>query len=168
MNITSLPPPDQCEITFVGEGAANVVFKVLITTPPSTHDDEEVYRKFKGQRHPHPTHLTQKTSPNTPTDHLLRVPKANTTAYSYHDLQSYWQSTIVPRFPPSNLVHQELLHWTSPDDVIPRLNSALDSIDDNRRPDFRGSRIALVTTGMLVADMNQSNPPSPHHCLPSP
>lgn len=49
MNITSLPPPDQCEITFVGEGAANVVFKILITTPPSIPDDEEVYHKFKGQ-----------------------------------------------------------------------------------------------------------------------
>ncbi|KAK0738415.1 inositol-pentakisphosphate 2-kinase [Schizothecium vesticola] len=135
-NITSLPPPDQCEITFVGEGAANVVFKVLITTPPSTHDDE-VYHKFK--------------------DHLLRVPKANTTAYSYHDLQSHWESAIVPRFPPSNLVHQQLLHWTSPHDVISRLNSALASIDDTRRPDFRGSRIAHVTIGMLVADMNQTH-----------
>ncbi|KAK1827126.1 inositol pentakisphosphate 2-kinase [Podospora conica] len=139
MQITALP--SRCEITFVGEGAANVVFKIHTTTSPSPDDDDdddEAHRKFK--------------------DHLLRVPKADTTSYPYPDLQSYWQSSLVPLFPPANLVHQQLLHWTDPSDVISRLNSALSAVDSSRRPDFRGSRIAPVTTGMLVADMNQTNP----------
>lgn len=129
MSATELPPTDRSTYRLIGEGAANVVFKI--------ETDEQ--RGAAG--------------------YLLRLPKSNTSAYPYATLQSYWETSLTPLFPSASLVHQYLIPLSPTGDLIPRLNAVLASADPSRRSDFRGSRISpTTTTGMLVEDMAKKHP----------
>ncbi|KAK0646450.1 inositol-pentakisphosphate 2-kinase [Cercophora newfieldiana] len=115
------------QFRLIGEGAANVVFK---------HESDES---------------------SIPQGYLLRVPKANTVAYPYSDLQQYWESSIQPLFQPHELVQQHLIPITP--STVAHLNTVLTTSDPLRRHDFRGSRIlATATTAMLVQDMAAKDP----------
>ncbi|KAH6849782.1 inositol pentakisphosphate 2-kinase-like protein [Chaetomium sp. MPI-CAGE-AT-0009] len=116
------------EFKFVGEGAANVVFEVI--APPG----DEHSSIFQG--------------------YLLRVPKAETKAHNYVELQEYWETVVAPLFGHEELVQQRLVKLGS-EEVASRLNATLELKEETRRPDFRGSRVAIAEYGMLVEDMRQ-------------
>ncbi|GAB1320446.1 Inositol-pentakisphosphate 2-kinase [Madurella fahalii] len=128
----SLSGTNNYEFKFVGEGAANVVFKVI-----EQSDGGNRNRNFQGN--------------------LLRVPKAGTKAHGYVELQEYWETVVAPLFSPEDLV-QQILVKLGDEAIISRLNEALGKEEDNRRPDFRGSRIALAEHAMLVEDMRPNHP----------
>ncbi|KXX79525.1 Inositol-pentakisphosphate 2-kinase [Madurella mycetomatis] len=77
------------------------------------------------------------------------------------ELQEYWETVVRPLFRPEDLAQQILIKLGDAS-VISRLNNALRKEEGNRRPDFRGSRIALAEYGMLVEDMRPSMLQPPH------
>ncbi|KAL2260394.1 hypothetical protein VTK26DRAFT_5600 [Humicola hyalothermophila] len=127
-----LPPLAQIyDFRFVGEGASNVVFEVVAGVGGMESNI------FVGN--------------------LLRVPKAGTRAHSYIELQEYWETVIKPLFEPEDLVHHQLVRLGG-EAIVSRLNDVLEKEDATRRPDFRGSRVAVAEYGMLVEDMRQKDP----------
>ncbi|KAG7290636.1 hypothetical protein NEMBOFW57_000639 [Staphylotrichum longicolle] len=122
---------NNCKFKFVGEGAANFVFEVLV--PPS---DE----------------------PRDNPCNLLRVPKAGTKAHSHVELQEYWKTVVAPLFEPDHLVQHQLVKLGD-EGLVSRLNAVLDEEEHTRRSDFKGSRVALAEYGMLVEDMRQKFKP---------
>ncbi|KAK1750739.1 inositol-pentakisphosphate 2-kinase [Echria macrotheca] len=135
MEYRTLPPANRCRYEFVGEGAANIVFKIIVDQKDEG-DDEST--KFQG--------------------YLLRVPKAGTAAYPHEQLQEYWETVIRPLFPNENDLVQQALVRLGADETIDRLNDVLAKADDRRRKDFQGSRVAHVEVGMLVQDMDKQSP----------
>ncbi|KAK4137837.1 hypothetical protein BT67DRAFT_123270 [Trichocladium antarcticum] len=132
--IPELPPSaaDDYEFKFVGEGASNVVFEVIV----QPHDE---------------------SSRNLFQWNLLRVPKAGTKAHTYGELIQYWETVVKPLFEPEDLVQHQLVGLGG-DAVVARLNEVLEKEDDTRRVDFRGSRVAKAGYGLLVEDMRQRHP----------
>ncbi|KAH8890794.1 hypothetical protein GQ53DRAFT_746981 [Thozetella sp. PMI_491] len=116
--------------SFVGEGAANVVFEAVV---PDAYEGDN---PFRGK--------------------LLRVPKAGTKAYSHEEIQQYWEKSIKPEFEEGQLVQQSLVQLKGTG-LVPRLNDTLSGVED-RRKDFQGSTIGDVDFGMLVEDMRKRNP----------
>ncbi|KAK4169479.1 hypothetical protein QBC43DRAFT_307815 [Cladorrhinum sp. PSN259] len=135
-DLSSLPL-DECHFTFIGEGAANLVFELVIDSGVKL--DNNVKAIFQ--------------------ENLLRVPKAGAKTHNHQELQQYWESTISPLFPPSNLVQQRLVKLGGPS-VISKLNSTLDKEAQTRRHDFKGTRVANAEYGMLVEDMRAKSPTS--------
>ncbi|KAK4190056.1 inositol pentakisphosphate 2-kinase [Podospora australis] len=125
LSLTSL---EDCQIKFIGEGAANLVFAI---TPPPNSPLTSIFNGY-----------------------LLRVPKAETKTHDYPSLQSYWETTICPLFPSSNLVQQRLIRLSSPSSITAKLNTALGTVESTRRPDFQGTCVlSSAEYGMLVEDM---------------
>ncbi|KAL2133396.1 hypothetical protein VTI74DRAFT_2439 [Chaetomium olivicolor] len=131
--ILPLSAPEEYEFKFVGEGASNVVFEVLVR-PGCGSSTNGIFR-----------------------GNLLRVPKAGTKAHSYVELQEYWETVITPLFKPEDLVQHQLVQLGG-EAVITRLNAVLEQGEDTRRVDFRGSRVAMAEYGMLVEDMRLRDP----------
>lgn len=151
---------DDCKFRFVGEGAANFVFEVLV--PPS---DEPRNNPCDGADS---IFLPIIQGPLTSTlGNLLRVPKAGTKAHSHEELQEYWETVVGPLFEPEHLVQHQLVKLGG-EGLVSRLNAVLDEEEHTRRSDFKGSRVAPAEYGMLVEDMRQSlsraiSPFSPVH-----
>lgn len=80
------------------------------------------------------------------------MPKAGTSAFSYEELQEYWETTIAPLFGHGQLVKQNLIGLAG-SGIVPELNAILANGEATRRRDFRGSRVADTEHGMLVDDM---------------
>ncbi|EAQ91039.1 hypothetical protein CHGG_02974 [Chaetomium globosum CBS 148.51] len=129
MPVLSFLAAGNYEINFIAEGAANVVFQVVVQ-PGDEHSSI-----FQG--------------------YLLRVPKAGTNAHSYVELQEYWETVVRPLFEPEDLVQQRLVKLGG-EEVVSCLNAALELKEEARRADFKGSRVAVVEHGMLVEDMRQT------------
>ncbi|KAK4032558.1 inositol pentakisphosphate 2-kinase [Parachaetomium inaequale] len=121
---------DNYEFKFVGEGAANFVFEVLV---PPGDEHRSLFQEY-----------------------LLRVPKAETKAHSYVELQEYWETVVRPLFDPEDLVQHQLIKLEGKQ-LVSRLNTVLDEEEHARRADFRGSRVAVAEYGMLVEDMRQKH-----------
>ncbi|PSR93965.1 inositol-pentakisphosphate 2-kinase [Coniella lustricola] len=112
---------------FVGEGRANVVFSIT---------GADGHLNLQGQ--------------------LLRVPKQTSNAYPYSRLQQYWETEVLPRFGPQDLVQQRLVRLPSEKAFFERLNQQLHMLDARglRRRDFMGQTVSFhVQYGMLVDDM---------------
>ncbi|KAL1870527.1 hypothetical protein VTK73DRAFT_2601 [Phialemonium thermophilum] len=124
--------PRGCEAHFVGEGAANAVFKL---SAPNMSASEQALVEGK----------------------LLRVPKAGTKAYPYEELQRYWEEALRPLFGPDDLVDQSLICLRG-SGIALELNALLAETEPQRRADFRGSRVADVEAGMLVDEMCKLHP----------
>ncbi|KAK3357375.1 inositol pentakisphosphate 2-kinase-like protein [Lasiosphaeria hispida] len=135
MTQLTLPPAANCRYTFVGEGAANVVFEVH---PQPEGGESNSHNVFKG--------------------YLLRVPKAGTKAFPYSELQSYWESVVRPLFEEGDLTEQRLVRLDASGETISSLNKVLEKNEARRRKDFRGSRVAKAEYGMLVEDMCKKHP----------
>ncbi|KAJ0107574.1 inositol pentakisphosphate 2-kinase-like protein [Diaporthe amygdali] len=120
--------PSSAVCTFVGEGAANVVFEL---TGVADHPN------LNGQ--------------------LLRLPKDESSGMSYAELQDYWENKVSPLFEPHELVQQKLVQLPQDPEFFDRLNQQLEQIEEKgtRRHDFAGHRFAPegMKTGMLVEDM---------------
>ncbi|KAL1849373.1 Inositol-pentakisphosphate 2-kinase [Diaporthe australafricana] len=120
--------PSLATFTFVGEGAANVVFEL---TGVADHPG------LDGQ--------------------LLRVPKDESSGMSYAELQNYWENKVSPLFKPHELVQQRLVKLPQDRGFVKRLNQQLKQIEEKgtRRHDFAGHRFSPqgMKTGMLVEDM---------------
>jgi inositol-pentakisphosphate 2-kinase len=137
--------PDDRQVQFVGEGAANVVFNVEVH--PGKPAYPGTYRTI--------THFISTTGTAlTEVGYLLRVPKAGTSAFSYQDLQEYWETTVAPLFRPGLLVGQSLVSLEG-EGIVSKLNAVLEENEHARRKDFRGSRVANANHGMLVEDMRR-------------
>jgi len=89
----------------------------------------------------------------TDTGYLLRVPKAGTSAFSYEELQEYWEKTVAPLFEDGRLLVKQSLISLKGSGIVPKLNATLAEVGATRRQDFQGSRVADVECGMLVQDM---------------
>ncbi|KAK3995991.1 hypothetical protein QBC44DRAFT_318905 [Cladorrhinum sp. PSN332] len=137
-DLSSLPL-DKCHFNFIGEGAANLVFEVVIDPSPEVKIDENVKAIFR--------------------ENLLRVPKAGAKTHPHQELQQHWETVISPLFPPQNLVQQRLIKIGGPS-VISQLNSALDQETETRRHEFKDTRVANAEYGMLVEDMRAKSPTS--------
>ncbi|KAK0630723.1 inositol-pentakisphosphate 2-kinase [Bombardia bombarda] len=122
--------------SFVGEGAANLVFEVHPQSAGAEETGTDTKSVLKG--------------------HLLRVPKAGTQAYKHEDLQHYWETSVRPLFEEDDLVQQHLVRLTN--DIASHLNAALQGDEAGRREDFKGSQVADAEFGMLVEDMRKKNP----------
>ncbi|KAG8166134.1 hypothetical protein KVR01_004686 [Diaporthe batatas] len=126
IEMETIPPSAVC--TFVGEGAANVVFELSgVEDHPGLH----------GQ--------------------LLRLPKDESNGPTYAELQAYWQDRVSPLFKPHELVQQRLVKLPQEPAFFDRLNLQLHEIEEKnkRRRDFAGQRFVAeaMNTGMLVEDM---------------
>lgn len=126
INMETIPSSAVC--TFVGEGAANVVFEL---------SGVEDHPGLNGQ--------------------LLRLPKDESTGPSYSELQDYWENKVSPLFEPKELVQQRLVQLPQHPAFVESLNQQLEQIEQNdtRRRDFAGHRFdpEAMNTGMLVEDM---------------
>lgn len=126
INMETIPSSAVC--TFVGEGAANVVFEL---------SGVEDHPGLNGQ--------------------LLRLPKDESNGPSYAELQDYWENKVSPLFKPEELVQQRLVQLPQDPAFIDSLNQQLDQIEQKgtRRHDFAGHRFVpeAMNTGMLVEDM---------------
>lgn len=151
--IPELPPSaaDDYEFKFVGEGASNVVFEVIVQP-----HDESSRNLFQCAQFPSVLTAIMKDL-TCCTGNLLRVPKAGTKAHTYGELIQYWETVVKPLFEPEDLVQHQLVGLGG-DAVVARLNEVLEKEDDTRRVDFRGSRVAKAGYGLLVEDMRQSRP----------
>ncbi|KAK3302210.1 inositol pentakisphosphate 2-kinase-like protein [Chaetomium strumarium] len=129
--VLPLSAASHCDFIFIGEGASNVVFEVDV------QPNDENSSIFRG--------------------HLLRVQKGGTKAHSYGELQEYWEAVVKPLFEPADLIQHRLIKIED-GAVISRLNAVLAQIEDARRLDFRGSRVAMAAYGMLVEDMRERHP----------
>ncbi|KAK4157138.1 inositol pentakisphosphate 2-kinase [Chaetomidium leptoderma] len=130
---------DRLEFKFMGEGAMNFVFEVIVQ--PDDESSRSIFQAF----------LTFSIG------NLLRVPKAGTKAYSYVELQEYWETVVTPLFKPEDLVQHQLVRLGD-ERLVSRLNAVLEREEDLRRADFKGSRVAVAEYGMVVEDMRQKNP----------
>ncbi|KAH7328425.1 inositol-pentakisphosphate 2-kinase-domain-containing protein [Stachybotrys elegans] len=120
-------------VKFVGEGAANAVFEIQIPDNSPNASD------FKGL--------------------LLRVAKVTPgqpMAFDYVLQQRFWTSNIQPILK-NHAASQELviLHKS---EIIDQLNALLRSIDQSRRPKFRGTYVGHSDWGLLVEDMRPEKP----------
>lgn len=133
-NMETVPSSAVC--TFVGEGAANVVFEL---------SGVEDHPELNGQ--------------------LLRLPKDESTGPTYAELQEYWENKVSPLFEPHELVQQELVQLPQDPEFFDRLNAQLGQIEKKgtRRHDFAGHRFVPggMSTGMLVEDMRPRAPSRP-------
>lgn len=153
----SLLGAKEYEFKFISEGAANAVFEV--TKQPDGRNGDRIFQGTSYALLLLPSRRRDGLTYST--GRLLRVPKAGTKAHSYVELQEYWETAVKPLFRPEDLAQQMLIKLGDAS-VISRLNGTLEKEEDNRRPDFRGSRIALAEHGMLVEDMRPSMPQPPH------
>lgn len=80
--------------------------------------------------------------------------KDGTRAFDYLDLQKCWETEISPLFSEDELVQQTLVNLDD-DQIVPKLNHVLHQIEDTRRPDFQGDRVANRRHGMLIEDMRK-------------
>ncbi|KAK4239780.1 inositol pentakisphosphate 2-kinase [Achaetomium macrosporum] len=135
--VLPLSAADHYEFKFIGEGASNVVFEVTVRPSHPCDGQESRLMYLAG--------------------HLLRVQKDGTKAHSYGELQEYWEAVVKPLFEPEDLIQHQLIKIED-GAVIPRLNTVLAQVEDARRPDFRGSRVAKAAYGMLVEDMRERHP----------
>lgn len=139
-----------CYFTYVNEGAANIVFRVHISPNVQCTKNLDF---LKGR--------------------LLRVQKRGTKAYSYPKIQEYWEDVIRPLFNGDDLVDQRLVKITFLD-IYDMLNSELEKISPNRRPEFRQHKVEYSRYAMLVEDMSDresiapSIPPSQHVLMVTP
>lgn len=147
-NMETVPSSAVC--TFVGEGAANVVFELsgvedhpdLNGTAPPSNISEVLARASRANQNP---------------GQLLRLPKDESNGPSYAELQEYWENKVSPLFEPHELVQQKLVQLPQDPDFVDRLNQQLEQIEEKgtRRHDFAGHRFLPdgMNTGMLVEDM---------------
>lgn len=93
----------------------------------------------------------------SPTEWLIRLPKAGKSVHDYEIQQKYWQSAIRPLFDDGNLVEQALVELDQPQRVVTTAAEILAHLDASgtRRADFEGTRIAETKWMMLVEDMRQ-------------
>jgi inositol-pentakisphosphate 2-kinase len=144
------PPGNDYEFKFVAEGAANLVFEVVV--PPKDDNGSSI---FDGEN---PIPIPQyRPASDTRKGNLLRVPKAGTKAHPHEELQVYWETVVKPLFNPEDLVQHQLIRLEG-NEVVSRLNAVLAQEDATRRVDFRGTRVAEAEYGMLIEDMRQSMP----------
>ncbi|KAK4231513.1 inositol-pentakisphosphate 2-kinase [Podospora fimiseda] len=131
LNLSDLPL-DKCHFNFIGEGAANLVFEVIID--PNFKDiDDHIRKTFQ--------------------ENLIRLPKADSKTHPHQHLQNYWETIISPLFPSSSLVQQRLIKIGGPQ-IIHQLNLSLTNNHNNdRRHDFRNTTVSNAEYGMLVEDM---------------
>ncbi|KAJ4402624.1 Inositol-pentakisphosphate 2-kinase, partial [Neurospora sp. IMI 360204] len=128
-----------CQFKFIGEGAANIVFEVIFPeediTTTQDDGDSKIVSILQGK--------------------LLRVPKANTKAFTHPEILQYWESSISPLFdnPQEDLVQQYLIRLDN--SIVSQLNDVLAKEDLQRRYDFRGTKVAEAEYGMLVEDMRK-------------
>jgi len=138
---------DDYQFKFVGEGAANFVFEIIVQPTDGARCS------FLKSKTPYSPRSALRSTDLLP-GKLLRVPKAGTQAHSYEELQEYWETVVAPLFEPGDLVQQQLVKFED-ESVISRLNAALEDETDTRRTDFEGHRVAATEYGLLVEDMRQ-------------
>ncbi|KAK3902009.1 inositol pentakisphosphate 2-kinase [Staphylotrichum tortipilum] len=141
---------DDYQFKFVGEGAANFVFEIIVSPA-----DGARCSFLKGEIPHAPGSVRDPLTSSL--GKLLRVPKAGTEAHSYEELQEYWETVVAPLFELEDLVQQQLVKFEN-DNVISRLNGALQDETETRRTDFEGQTVAATEYGLLVEDMRQKNP----------
>ena len=160
--MTTMPPtiPPATSITYLAEGAANVVYTLGKPFPhehteraASVHDDH-------GPTTPLPTEL-QIWEVDLPHDDfsfldgkLLRLRKDLPTATSVLDSQAYYEQLITPLFSREELVEQSIVGI--PEELVSQLTSVLVAMDDGGyRPQKRhGVYLSNECYGMLVTDMS--------------
>ncbi|KKY35491.1 putative inositol pentakisphosphate 2-kinase-like protein [Diaporthe ampelina] len=142
--------PSSAICTFVGEGAANVVFELA---------GVEDYPDLNGTAPPSniPKVLARASRANENLGQLLRLPKDESNGPSYAELQEYWENKVSPLFETHELVQQKLVRLPQDPEFFDRLNQQLEQIEQKgtRRHDFAGHRFLPdgMNTGMLVEDM---------------
>lgn len=122
--LAGLPPNSTFE--FVGEGSANVVYRVH----PPQDAKPEVKDYF--------------------TKLLLRMPKAGKDVYPYHVHQAFYHDTVAPGLSAGNLVEQRLVRIPLPSHVVPALNAILDerqAREENRRKDWVDAKVEPSPSG---------------------
>jgi inositol-pentakisphosphate 2-kinase len=134
-------------VQYVGEGAANVVVDWLRSD--STNG---------GMCQPHPCYSGDHA--DLVSGRLLRMPKAGTSAFSYQELQDYWENKIVPLFKLGDLVIQQYGPEYVPNKLLlaKDINDLLERLDqEGRRGSFRGSRVIVGAKPMQLRDMRAEN-----------
>lgn len=153
-----------CQFKFIGEGAANIVFEVIVPEGIQDDGDNKLLSILQGHNPSKSPFYHMFKTPNTDivTGKLLRVPKANTKAFPHPEILQYWESSISPLFDnrKEDLVQQYLVRLDS--SIISQLNEVLLEQDSQRRHDFQGTKVAEEAEyGMLVEDMRKSSFCSP-------
>lgn len=158
-----------CQFKFIGEGAANIVFEVIFPEDITTTQDDgdsKILSILQGHYLSTPV-LPYVETPilTSSTGKLLRVPKANTKAFTHPEILQYWESSISPLFdnPQEDLVQQYLIRLDN--SIVSQLNDVLAEEDLQRRYDFQGTKVAEAEYGMLVEDMRKSLSPFPFPSL---
>ncbi|KAK0101254.1 Inositol-pentakisphosphate 2-kinase [Cadophora gregata] len=167
--------PENAELQYLGEGAANIVYRISIPQPqPSTPPPTELDEYGEGTPPPSEIEFNQNRRDlgvfETPTDKLLRLRKDLPTTFPCLHAQSTWTRLISPLFQPSQLVSQSLVslhpgsynHITTLNDSLLAWENGLSStpptaISTSSRPPKRhGTYLANDPHGLLVTDMSGS------------
>ncbi|CZT49449.1 uncharacterized protein RSE6_10300 [Rhynchosporium secalis] len=166
--------PSNARLEYLGEGAANIVYRISISrspvqasTPPFTEIEEY------GEGTPPPSEIEPYEGEENVQDlsvfddKLLRVRKNLPTTLPSVEAQDQWSKLIFPLFPPSQLVHQSLISLRPQGyNHITALNASLKSAeapspsDKDKAPVIarpkkrHGVYLADDEYGLLVTDMS--------------
>ncbi|PVH74999.1 hypothetical protein DL98DRAFT_428347 [Cadophora sp. DSE1049] len=146
--------PANAELQYLGEGAANIVYRISIPQPPpSTPPPTELEEYGEGTPLPSEIEFDDDVGDKgvfgstysilcgrNPTDRLLRLRKDLPTTFPCLIAQSTWSRLIAPLFPPSQLVNQSLVSLR-PDlfNHITALNSSLKAWEKQPSTTFSSS-----------------------------
>lgn len=149
--------PHQTTLSFVAEGAANIVYR-LSFPPNSPSISSEVYSDSEqyGPGTPPPTEIDVPSKLDPSLDgKLLRLRKDLPTATSILDAQKAYVNCVRPLFGAGDIVHQRLVEL--PDGIIEDCNAELTRMElSGERPTKRhGTYLSKeVNFGLLVTDMS--------------
>jgi inositol-pentakisphosphate 2-kinase len=147
------PPtlPQNTDLTYLAEGAANIVFLLhLPPSPLSTPTDVDSY----GPGTPPPTDLPIPTHPQVFSNKLLRLRKNIPSRVANASAVHFFQHTIAPLFAAENLISQDLIRLRP--GMVEDWNGMLRQLEETkRRPEKRRGTYLTEEEeyGVLVTDM---------------
>ncbi|KAG4433533.1 hypothetical protein IFR05_010988 [Cadophora sp. M221] len=164
--------PENAELQYLGEGAANIVYRIC-PPQPGTPPPTELEEYGEGTPPPSEIEFFEGNSENWSVlkNKLLRVRKGLPTTLPCADAQAAWETLIKPLLTPSHLVTQSLVSLR-PGSVkttyyhIHALNTSLKAWENSRSPAIstqdaesrpskrRGVYLADDEYGLLVTDMS--------------
>ncbi|EPE31692.1 hypothetical protein GLAREA_12448 [Glarea lozoyensis ATCC 20868] len=150
--------PVSTEISYLSEGAANIVYRISV--PLSTPPPSEIEEFRDGTPPPSEIEVFENGGDLRIFDKkLLRLRKNLPTTLPCSLSQQNWERLLVPLFHADNLVKQTLVDLR-PSNIISRLNSELRTWEQqphpNRPSKRHGTYLAPDPYGLLVVDMTPS------------